>query len=33
MEYMDGKDLSQILAENSPLPLDLAVDCVIQTAK
>ena len=33
MEYVDGKDLSQILAENGPLPLDLAVDCVIQAAR
>jgi len=33
MEYVDGKDLADILAEQGPLPVEQAVDYVIQAAK
>jgi serine/threonine protein kinase/WD40 repeat protein len=33
MEFVDGKDLSQILIESGPLPIEQAVECVIQAAR
>lgn len=33
MQYVDGKDLSTIVKKHGPLPIDRAVDCVIQAAR
>ena len=33
MEQVDGSDLSHIVSEHGPLPVDTAVDCIIQAAK
>lgn len=33
MEYVAGKDLARVLAENGPLSVDMAVNCIIQAAK
>jgi ActR/RegA family two-component response regulator/tRNA A-37 threonylcarbamoyl transferase component Bud32 len=33
MEYIDGRDLGQIVAAHGPLPVALAVECVLQAAK
>jgi len=33
MEYVEGKDLAELVAERGPLPVGQAVNCVIQTAK
>jgi serine/threonine protein kinase len=32
MEYVDGKDLSELMKANGPLPTEQAVECVLQTA-
>ncbi len=33
MEQVDGSDLSQIVSERGPLPVETAVDCIIQAAR
>lgn len=33
MQYVDGEDLSAIVKRSGPLPLDRAVDCVLQAAR
>jgi serine/threonine protein kinase/formylglycine-generating enzyme required for sulfatase activity len=33
MEFVDGRDLSSIVANSGPLPIPQAVECVIQAAK
>jgi Leucine-rich repeat (LRR) protein len=33
MEYIEGTDLSRLVKENGPLPVDKAVDCILQAAK
>lgn len=33
MEHVDGQDLSAIVAMHGPLPVDEAVDCMLQTAR
>ncbi|HUT93602.1 MAG TPA: bifunctional serine/threonine-protein kinase/formylglycine-generating enzyme family protein [Thermoguttaceae bacterium] len=33
MQYVDGKDLAQIVAERGPLPVEQAVECIIQAAR
>jgi len=33
MEYVDGRDLSSIVRQNGPLPVALAIDCVLQAAR
>lgn len=33
MEFVDGQDLSDILSESGPLPIEHAVECTIQAAK
>ena len=33
MEQVDGSDLSHIVNEHGPLPVDTAVDCIIQAAR
>lgn len=30
MEYLDGRDLARVLKEDGPLPIERAVDCMIQ---
>ncbi len=32
MEYVDGSDLSSLVKKQGPLPLDLALDCILQAA-
>ena len=33
MQYVDGKDLALIVAERGPLPVEQAVECIIQAAR
>jgi len=33
MEYVDGSDLSSIIKKSGPLPLDQALDCILQAAR
>ena len=33
MEFIDGRDLSEILADVGPLPVEQAVECIIQAAR
>ncbi|MEK6233246.1 MAG: serine/threonine protein kinase, partial [Planctomycetales bacterium] len=33
MEFVDGMDLSQFVKQHGPLPMNQAVDCVLQTAQ
>jgi len=33
MEYVEGKDLSQLLKQNGPLPVDQAIDYILQAAR
>ncbi|MFC1596432.1 protein kinase [Planctomycetota bacterium] len=33
MQYVEGKDLAHVLAERGPLPVEEAVDCVVQAAR
>ena len=33
MQYVDGKDLSEIVRERGPFPVQQAVDCILQTAR
>ena len=33
MEYVQGKDLAELVAERGPLPVGQAVNCVMQAAK
>jgi serine/threonine protein kinase len=33
MEYVEGKDLGQVVAENGPLPVEQAVECIAQAAE
>jgi serine/threonine-protein kinase len=33
MEYVDGRDLSEIVSEHGPLSIEEAVNCIIQAAK
>lgn len=33
MQFVDGEDLSAIIKKSGPLPIDRAVDCVLQTAQ
>ena len=33
MEYVDGRNLSELLKQRGPLPLRSAVDCILQAAK
>ena len=33
MEYVDGTDLSSLVKERGPLPLDQALDCILQAAR
>ncbi|MCE9603383.1 MAG: SUMF1/EgtB/PvdO family nonheme iron enzyme [Planctomycetia bacterium] len=33
MEYVDGRDLSAIVKEHGPLPINQAVDCILQAAR
>jgi serine/threonine-protein kinase len=33
MEYLDGQDLAQVLQTSGPLPLQQAVDCVLQASE
>jgi eukaryotic-like serine/threonine-protein kinase len=33
MEYLEGRDLARVLKEDGPLPLEQAVDCMLQVCK
>jgi formylglycine-generating enzyme required for sulfatase activity/tRNA A-37 threonylcarbamoyl transferase component Bud32 len=33
MEYVDGRTLSEVVRQDGPLPLDRALDCVLQAAR
>ena len=33
MEYVEGRDLSAVVKERGPLPVDDAVDCILQAAR
>ena len=33
MEFVDGDDLSQLVKKNGPLPVEMAVQCIIQAAR
>jgi hypothetical protein len=33
MEYVDGTDLSTLVKQHGPLPLDQALDCILQAAR
>ncbi|HUT88143.1 MAG TPA: protein kinase [Thermoguttaceae bacterium] len=33
MEYVEGRDLARIVSDDGPLPIELAVDCVLQAAR
>ena len=33
MEYVEGRDLAAIVAESGPLPVEQAVDCILQAAR
>jgi len=33
MEYVDGSDLSTLVKKQGPLPLDQALDCILQAAR
>ena len=33
MQYVDGKDLADVVAERGPLPVEQAVECIIQAAR
>ncbi len=33
MEYVDGSDLSSLMKQRGPLPVDLAVNCLLQAAR
>ena len=33
MEYVDGSDLSTLVKQQGPLPLDQALDCILQAAR
>jgi len=33
MEYVDGTDLSSLVKKRGPLPIDQAMDCILQAAR
>jgi len=33
MQFVDGKDLSGIVQEHGPLPMEQAVECIVQAAR
>ena len=33
MEYLDGRDLARVLEEDGPLPVEQAVDCILQVCR
>ena len=33
MEFVDGSDLSSVIRENGPLPISIAIECVVQAAR